>query len=90
MNGFSSVLGFICIALIDIILWSMLIRAILSLFTDGGVILSFVYSITEPIIIPVRKVLEKFNVSSALPIDLSFLITYLLLSVLSTVLGIWF
>ena len=90
MNGFSSVLGFICIALIDIILWSMLIRAILSLFTDGGVILSFVYSITEPVIIPVRKVLEKFNVSSALPIDLSFLITYLLLSVLSTVLGIWF
>ena len=68
----------------------MLIRAILSLFTEGGVILSFVYSITEPIIIPVRKVLEKFNVSSALPIDLSFLITYLLLSVLSTVLGIWF
>ena len=90
MNEFSSILGFICVALVEIVLLAMLIRAIMSLFTDGGVILNFVYSITEPIIMPVRKIFEKFNISSGFPIDLSFLITYLLLSALKTVLSIWF
>ena len=90
MNGISNILGFICVALVDIIMWAMLIRAVMSLFTDDGVIWSFVYSITEPIVIPVRKLLEKFNVASSMPIDISFMITYLLLSVLSTFLNIWF
>lgn len=90
MNGLSNILGFICVAAVDIILWAMLIRAVMSLFTDGGAILSFVYSITEPVIIPVRKLLERFNIASGAPIDISFTITYLLLSVLSTFLSIWF
>lgn len=90
MSGLSSVFGLICVAAVDIILWAMLIRAILSLFTDGGAILSFVYSITEPIIIPVRKLLENFNIASGAPIDISFTITYLLLSLLSAFLNIWF
>ena len=90
MNGISNILGSICVALVDIIMWAMLIRAVMSLFTDDGVIWSFVYSITEPIVIPVRKLLEKFNVASSMPIDISFTITYLLLSVLSTFLNIWF
>ena len=90
MNEVSSILGLICVAVVDIILWAMLIRAILSLFTDGGAIFNFVYSITEPIVIPVRKLLEKFNFASAMPIDISSMITYLLLSVLSTFLKVWF
>ena len=90
MNGISSVIGLICVAVVDIILWAMLIRAVLSLFTDGGAVFNFVYSITEPIVIPIRKLLERFNFASATPIDISFMITYLLLSLLSTFLSVWF
>lgn len=90
MNELSNILGFVCVAAIDILLWAMLIRAIMSIFTDDGMIFSFVYSITEPVIIPVRKLLEKFNFASAMPIDISFMITYLLLSLLSTFLSMWF
>ena len=90
MNEISSVIGLICVAVVDILLWAMLIRAVMSLFTDGGAVFSFVYSITEPIVIPVRKMFEKFNFASAMPIDISFMITYLLLSLLSTLLKVWF
>lgn len=90
MNGLSNIIGFICVALIDVILLAMLVRAVMSLFTDDGAIFDFVYSITEPVIIPVRRILAIFNVESGLPIDLSFLITYVLLSVLSNLLSLWF
>ena len=91
MNGLSQFLGYICIAMIDVILIAMFIRAIMSLFISGNnAILSFLYSITEPVIFPIRKLLEKLNFMPGLPIDLSFLITYILLSALQSVLSIWF
>ena len=91
MNGISLFIGNICIVLIDIITFAMFIRAILSLFmTEDNAISSFLYTITEPIILPVRRLLEKFNILQGLPIDISFLITYLLLSTLGSILSIWF
>ena len=77
--------------MIDIILMAMFIRAIMSLFIQGdNAILNFLYSITEPVIFPVRKLLEKFDFMPGLPIDLSFLITYIILSVLESILSVWF
>ena len=91
MNEISLFIGNICIVLIDIISFAMLIRAILSLFmAEDNLIAGFLYTITEPVIIPVRRLLEKLNVFQGLPIDISFLITYLLLSVLGSILSIWF
>ena len=91
MNGISLFIGNICIVLIDIITFAMFIRAILSLFmAEDNAISSFLYTITEPIILPVRRLLEKFNILQGLPIDISFLITYLLLSTLGSILSIWF
>ena len=69
----------------------MFVRAILSWFVrDNNPISSFLYSITEPVIWPVRKLLEKSNLTSGLPIDISFLVTYLILTVLKSILGAWF
>ena len=91
LNGLSSIMGSICLAMIDIIIIAMFIRAIMSLFIEeDNVILSFLYSITEPIILPVRKLFDRFNFMSGLPIDLSFLITYVLLSALKSILEVWF
>lgn len=36
-------------------------------------------TITEPVILPVRFLMQKFNIAQNLPIDLSFTITYFLL-----------
>ena len=59
----------------------MLIRAILSWlpFDDSSPLVQFVTIATEPIIIPVRILMEKLNLFSDLPIDLSFLVAYMLL-----------
>ena len=91
MNGISLFIGNICIVLIDIITFAMLIRAILSLFmAEDNAVAGFLYTITEPVIMPIRRLLEKLNVFQGLPIDISFLITYLLLSAIGSILSVWF
>lgn len=61
---------------IDILMFAMLIRALLSWITDGGGKLSrFLYVLTEPAIMPVRKLLVKMNWLQNSPIDFSFTIT---------------
>ncbi len=44
-------------------------------FTD------FVFSVTEPVLAPIRDLFDRLGVSSALPIDLSFLAVIILLSI---------
>lgn len=61
---------------------AMLLRAIISWlpFDDSSPLFRFVYLITEPVIMPVRNLMDKLGLFSDLPIDLSFLVTYMLLS----------
>ena len=76
------------ILLIDVLQFMMLIRAILSWFPPsdgrGGVIRNFVYTVTEFFIAPVRAFLDRFDWARHSPLDISFLVTFLLLSFLST------
>ena len=60
----------------------MLLRAIMSWlpFDDSSPLFRFAYIVTEPVILPVRNIMEKIGFLSGLPIDLSFLVTYMLLS----------
>ncbi len=60
----------------------MLLRAIMSWlpFDDSSPLFRFVYIVTEPVILPVRNIMDKIGFLSGLPIDLSFLVTYMLLS----------
>lgn len=67
---------------------AMLIRAIMSWFPlESNAFENFLYTITEPIILPVRRLFIYFNWFQNLPIDMSFFVTYLLLSVLLIVLA---
>ena len=61
--------------------FAMFLRAILSWFMPGNdnAVVEFLYTVTEPIIMPVRSFLERFEVVRNLPIDISFFVTYLLL-----------
>ena len=60
---------------------AMLARAILSWFPmNGNRFTDFLFAITEPFIYPVRMLFDKLNWFTGLPIDISFLVTYILIS----------
>ena len=75
------------IIFIKIISFAMTIRAILSWIVDGdGPFIRFLYVLTEPAIMPVRKLLYKMNWLQGSPIDFSYMLTFVVLFVIQIVL----
>ena len=70
---------------LDFVMIAMFGRAILSLIfmDDDNKFIQFLYFVTEPFIQPVRALMEKWNILQGTPMDFSFIITYLLLYLLS-------
>lgn len=70
--------------LIVVIQFLMLARAIISWLPvdEDNPIVSFLYAVTEPVVAPVRTLIERFGWFEGLPIDMSFMITFMLLSIL--------
>lgn len=66
----------------------MLARAITSWlpFDEESGLIKFIYTVTEPIIMPVRSLLERSDAIASLPFDLSFMITYLILIIVQILL----
>ena len=83
-----SILGRTLFLLCEAVQLLMLVRAVMSWFPPangtGGPIRAFVYTLTELFIMPVRALLDRFEWTRRTPIDISFLVTFLLLSLLST------
>lgn len=75
--------------LLGALLFAMLVRAVLSIFMMGeeSSLSLLLYYFTEPFIIPVRKILEKFGWFQGTPLDVSFFLTTLLLGMLQVLLG---
>lgn len=67
----------------------MFLRAILSWFPirDDNPILRFVCMVTEPVIAPIRALFDRMGWFRNFPIDISFLVAFLLLSFVSGMLG---
>lgn len=64
----------------------MLVRAILSFLPfDGNSFSTFLTTVTEPVIFPMRKVCERFGFGEGLPIDIPFFLTFILLSILAAI-----
>ena len=77
-------------AAIEIITLLMFIRAILSWFPvvdRSSKIMSFIYMVTEFFISPVRRFLDRFPSLRRFPIDISFLVTYLLLHLVQIIIS---
>ena len=74
--------------LIDVFLFAMLARALLSWIDpmQEWKISIFLHVLTEPVILPVRALFDRTGWLEGFPLDVPFLITWLLLSVLQTVL----
>lgn len=68
--------------LLDIISLSMMIRMLLPLFADVEENRLYMLSVavTEPLIVPVRFILDRFGIGENTPIDMGFLATYFLLA----------
>lgn len=73
-----------CSLLIRGLLLLMFVRAIFSWFPteNPGKLQRIIFHMTEPVIMPVRKFLWRMGWFQGLPIDMSFLFTYLLLGLL--------
>ena len=77
---------YLLIASVRLILsvWYLLfiISAVLSWLPDiDNAFTDFIFSVTEPVLAPIRDLFDRLGVSSALPIDLSFLVVMILLSI---------
>ena len=82
-----TVVADVVLLLLSAVQLAMLIRAILSWFPmDSNKFLDFLYAITEPFIVPIRMLFQKMNWFQNLPIDISFMVAYLLLSLISMLL----
>lgn len=74
------------VLLIDVLEVAFLLRAILSWFDPerSGRFSAFLFLVTEPVILPIRALCQKQNWFQQTPLDVPFLITILLLSLLQT------
>lgn len=84
MDVFMYVLVSTLSLLIEVIFVLMFIRAIFSWFPteSPGKLQLIIHHMTEPVIAPVRKFLWRMGWFQGLPIDMSFMVTYLLLGLL--------
>jgi uncharacterized protein YggT (Ycf19 family) len=82
MSGGLYVLVRCVLLFIDVVSFAMLGRAVLSWFTMGEQtrIGAFLYVVTEPIIMPIRGLCNRFGWFQGLPMDMPFLITVVILS----------
>lgn len=66
----------------------MFVRAILSWLPidDDSPLFAVIYHITEIVIAPVRAILERSEALASLPIDMSFFVTFMLLSFIQSIL----
>ena len=77
---------YVLIGLVQLVLLglrlAMLLRAILSWFpvAEDGFLSSLLYSVTEPIIMPLRALFYKMGWFQDFPLDMPFLFAFLLLS----------
>ena len=71
---------------ISLLQFLMFIRAILSWIPNmsDNSLSSFIYTVTEWVIMPVRVVFEKLNINVSIPIDIPFFVTFILLSVIES------
>ena len=74
--------GTVCV-LLSAIQLAMTLRAILSWFPiEPNKFTNFLDIVTEPIVYPVRKLFEKMNWFQDIPLDMSFMTAYMLLSII--------
>lgn len=76
--------------LLDVFQFAMMIRAILSWIDpmQEWKISTFLAVLTEPVIMPLRRLFEKMRWFEGVPLDIPFLLTWIILAIIQTVLSV--
>lgn len=63
---------------IDVLSWAMCIRAVLGwLFMENsGRLMRFLYVLTEPAVMPIRRLFYKLNWFQGMPFDMAYMFAY--------------
>lgn len=74
--------------ILGLLLLFMFVRMVISFFPmdDDSPIIGFIFSVTEPIIFPIRALFSHFGWFEGVPIDIAFLTAVILLSFLRNML----
>ena len=87
MDAFLYVIKSVIIFAIGALELAMFLRVILQWIPVGdGKLEDFLFMITEPIIEPVRLIIDRFESLRNFPLDISFFITFMLLTVVESIL----
>lgn len=81
------VLGYTVSTIAGVMMTLLIVRAVLSWFMPSysGKFVGFIYYVTDIVLFPVRYAMDKLGIENNLPIDISFFITYILLSFVRSV-----
>lgn len=74
---------------LTVLLFAMLARALMSFFMMGeeSKLSLVLYYFTEPFVLPVRKVFERFGLFQGTPMDVSFFFSTLLIGMVQVILA---
>lgn len=88
MTAVSYVLIRFFMLFLEVLLLAMFVRAVMSWFFMGqeNRLMSFLCLVTEPVIMPVRRLCDRFGWFNGVPFDMPYLITTLLLSLIVAIL----
>lgn len=71
-------------AYVSLTYFALMFRVIMGLFSDGsGAFASFIYSVTEPVLSPIRRKLDSMEMFQDIPIDISVLVAMIIFLLLS-------
>ncbi len=76
--------------LLGLVELAMFLRAILSWFIadEDNRFMIFLFAVTEPFILPIRVICSRFRALNESPIDISFFIAFLVISLLNSLLPV--
>ena len=79
--------GTVCV-LLSAIQLAMTARAILSWFPiEPNKLTQFLDIVTEPVVYPMRKLFEKMNWFQGIPLDMSFMASFMIITIFIIILG---
>ena len=89
MNNIVKIVAESVVVLLYALQFLMFGRAIMSWFSpdEDNKLAQFLYTVTEPFVYPIRQMLNKIEIFSNMPIDMSFMFAMIILVILTTILG---
>lgn len=81
-----TIVGQILYAFLTVVMYLLFARAITSWFVKdlSNPIIRFLYEVTEPLLAPVRKILQKQNIGGG-TMDFSFIAVYIIVLILRSI-----